>query len=79
MLDFRVIYVTRVTYVIIYVTGVTYMICYKYDPTEHQDPGMGNKMLHREILAKLTTRPGEFRHQISILGWGIRPHFFKIV
>ena len=33
MLDFRVIYVTHVTYVIIYVTGVTYMICYKYDPT----------------------------------------------
>ena len=33
MLDFRVIYVTYVTYVIIYVTGVTYMICYKYDPT----------------------------------------------
>ena len=36
MLDFRVIYVTHVTYVIIYVTGVTYMICYKYDPTEHR-------------------------------------------
>ena len=34
MLDFRVIYVTHVTYVIIYVTCVTYMICYKYDPTE---------------------------------------------
>ena len=51
MLDFRVIYVTRFTYVIIYVTGVTYMICYKYDPTEHQDTGMGNKMLHRENLA----------------------------
>ena len=34
MLDFRVIYVTHVTYVIIYVAGVTYMICYKYDPTK---------------------------------------------
>ena len=34
MLDFRVIYVTHVTYVIIYVTGVTYMICYKYDLTK---------------------------------------------
>ena len=44
MLDFRVIYVTHVTYVIIYVTGVTYMICYKYDTTEPNNESVGQAL-----------------------------------
>ena len=51
MLDFRVIYVTHVTYVIIYVTGVTYMICYKYDPTK---PLCRLRMLDGVSIASLT-------------------------
>ena len=48
MLDFRVIYVTHVTYVIIY-AGVTYMICYKYDPTYVYKPGV-LFMGHRQTM-----------------------------
>ena len=63
MLDFRVIYVTHVTYVIIYVTGVTYMICYKYDPTQCRK----NNLSVASCTSVVELRIGIFTMACSIL------------